>query len=176
VMVALEGVLSVRIFPSIFLSTLTSYVLHRPSQVKSRTAGRGRRPMVATHRETEKERKLADGIGAEGGGHVAESNVCKKAWLSINHSIFSVAFMQEAMDLEGGKERFIFRLLDLVEAELKESGDRQDEWIHHCFFLFDFTKCHFKHKNYLGKERLKIDTLFSFSCSRNMLNSGLCLV
>jgi hypothetical protein len=46
---------------------------------------------------------------------------------SINHSIFSVAFMQEAMDLEGGRERFIFRLLDLVEAELKESGDRQDE-------------------------------------------------
>jgi hypothetical protein len=38
------------------------------------------------------------------------------------------------MDLEGGRERFIFRLLDLVEAELKESGDRQDEWIHHCFF------------------------------------------
>ncbi len=63
----------------------------------------------------------------EGGGQEAESNELKKALYSINHSIFSVAFMQETMDLEGGRERFIFRLLDLVEAELKESGDRQDE-------------------------------------------------
>ncbi len=47
------------------------------------------------------------------------------------------------MDLEGGRERFIFRLLDLVEAELKESGDRQDEGYITVFFLLDFTKCHF---------------------------------
>jgi hypothetical protein len=76
-------------------------------------------------------------------GKEPNQNELKKALYSINHSIFSVVFMQEAMDLEGGRERFIFRLLDLVEAELKESGDRQDEWIHRCFFLFDFTKCHF---------------------------------
>ncbi len=52
-MVALEGNpqstlwgnLSLRIFPPTFLRTLTSYVLHLPSRVKSRTAGRGRRPM-----------------------------------------------------------------------------------------------------------------------------------
>ena len=29
--------------------------------------------------------------------------------------------------MEGGKERFIYRLLDLVETELAESGDRQEQ-------------------------------------------------
>ncbi len=40
--------LFVRIFPPIFLRPLTSYVLRLPSRVKSRTAGRGRRPMSRT--------------------------------------------------------------------------------------------------------------------------------
>ncbi len=43
----------------------------------------------ATHRKTEKERQLVDGIGGEGDGRGAESYDHKKAWSSINHSIIS---------------------------------------------------------------------------------------
>jgi hypothetical protein len=80
--------------------------------------------------------------------------------------------MQEAMDLEGGRERFIFRLLDLVEAELKETGDRQDEWIPSLFlFLVDFTKCQFINIHIiLVIKKVRKLTLFSFFCSRNMVN------
>jgi hypothetical protein len=42
----------------------------------------------ATHRKTEKERQLSDGIeGWEGGG--AKSYDDEKAWSSVNHSVLS---------------------------------------------------------------------------------------
>ncbi len=47
-MVALEGNLSLRIPYPPPPPTLTSYVLHLPSRVRSRTAGRGRCPMGRT--------------------------------------------------------------------------------------------------------------------------------
>jgi hypothetical protein len=44
----------------------------------------------ATHRKTEKERQLADGLKGGGGNGGAKSYGGEKAWSSINHSIFSV--------------------------------------------------------------------------------------
>jgi hypothetical protein len=43
-----------------------------------------------TRRQTEKQSQLADGRGGEGGGRGADLYNRKKAWSSINHSIFSV--------------------------------------------------------------------------------------
>ncbi len=68
--------------------------------------------------------------------------------------------MQEAMDLEGGRERFIFRLLDLVEAELKESGDRQDEWYIAVFFSSIYKMSFHNIKIILEKKGWRL-TLFS---------------
>ncbi len=44
---------------------------------------------VATHRKNEKGRQLADRRGGEGGGGKAKSHDRKKAWPSINYSIFA---------------------------------------------------------------------------------------